>query len=295
MKQLSRFWTHAEVDTSEDYEQFQKLGKGEQLVIKGILAFFANFDQVVNENISFNMYDKIKCFEGRASYAIQFNMEHIHAMMYNLLIDAYFKDPDEREELYAAAYNFKILNKMRLWVEKWIGEGTVFEEKLLTCGCIEAIIFSGAFAVIYKYKEDGILPGLTMANELISIDEGFHVENAYEIYSWCSQLRDDIVYQIVDESVNLSDELYTEFIPTRLVSMSSKHMGIYTRFLANRFLVQLGYDELYEKVYNPFDFMEKISQRQKSNFFELRVTEYEKVTTVVENYSKKITSLLEDF
>jgi ribonucleoside-diphosphate reductase beta chain len=45
--------------------------------------------------------------------------------------------------------------------------------------------------------------------------------------------------------------------------------------------VQLGYSKIWNTE-NPFDFMELISLRPKSNFFELRVGEYAK-STISEN------------
>lgn len=55
--------------------------------------------------------------------------------------------------------------------------------------------------------------------------------------------------------------------------MNAKLMSQYIEFVADRLLVQLGY----EKIYNvgcPFDFMEQISIEGKTNFFEKRVGEY---------------------
>ena len=52
-------------------------------------------------------------------------------------------------------------------------------------------------------------------------------------------------------------------------------MSEYIEFVANRLLVQLGYEKLYNAK-NPFDFMELISLRPKANFFEVRVGEYVK-------------------
>ena len=52
-------------------------------------------------------------------------------------------------------------------------------------------------------------------------------------------------------------------------------MSQYIRFVADRLLLQLGYDKLYN-VANPFSWMEMISMEGKTNFFEKRVGEYQK-------------------
>jgi len=50
-------------------------------------------------------------------------------------------------------------------------------------------------------------------------------------------------------------------------------MKQYIEFIADRLVVQLGFDKIYRST-NPFDFMELISVESKTNFFEKRVSEY---------------------
>jgi ribonucleotide reductase beta subunit family protein with ferritin-like domain len=50
-------------------------------------------------------------------------------------------------------------------------------------------------------------------------------------------------------------------------------MKQYIEFVADRLLVQLGCDKVYNSG-NPFEFMELISMEGKTNFFEKRVGEY---------------------
>ena len=50
-------------------------------------------------------------------------------------------------------------------------------------------------------------------------------------------------------------------------------MSNYIEFVADRLIMQLGYNKLYNTS-NPFDFMEMISLQGKTNFFEKRVSEY---------------------
>ena len=55
--------------------------------------------------------------------------------------------------------------------------------------------------------------------------------------------------------------------------MNSTLMSQYIEFIADRLVVQLGYDKIYHST-NPFNFMELISVESKTNFFEKRVSEY---------------------
>ena len=57
--------------------------------------------------------------------------------------------------------------------------------------------------------------------------------------------------------------------------MNATLMCQYIEFVADRLLVSLGNDKVYN-VTNPFDFMDMISLQGKTNFFEKRVSDYSK-------------------
>lgn len=57
--------------------------------------------------------------------------------------------------------------------------------------------------------------------------------------------------------------------------MNATLMAQYISYVADRLLVALGYNKLYN-ISNPFDWMEMISLQGKANFFERRVGEYQK-------------------
>ena len=57
--------------------------------------------------------------------------------------------------------------------------------------------------------------------------------------------------------------------------MNAILMAKYLEFVTDRLLVELGCDKEYNTT-NPFDFMDMISLQGKTNFFEKRVSEYQK-------------------
>lgn len=52
----------------------------------------------------------------------------------------------------------------------------------------------------------------------------------------------------------------------------------YIEYVSDKLLKQLGYDAIYNSS-NPFSWMNLISMENKTNFFENRVTEYQKSNT----------------
>ena len=118
------------------------------------------------------------------------------------------------------------------------------------------------------------MPGLTFSNELISRDEALHTEFAILLYKKLQkQVSKKRVHEIIKEAVEIEKEFICEALPCKLISMNSTLMSAYIEFVADRLVMQIGFDPIY-KTANPFDFMELISIEGKTNFFEKRVGEY---------------------
>jgi ribonucleotide reductase beta subunit family protein with ferritin-like domain len=118
------------------------------------------------------------------------------------------------------------------------------------------------------------MPGLTLSNEFISRDEALHTEVAILLYSkLAKKLAKRRIHEIITEAVEIEKEFITEALPCRLIGMNAHLMTQYIEFVADRLVVQLGYDKIY-KTANPFDFMELISVEKKVNFFEHTNSEY---------------------
>ena len=118
------------------------------------------------------------------------------------------------------------------------------------------------------------MPGLTFSNELISRDEALHTEFAVLLYKKLEKkLKKSKVHEMIKEAVEIEKEFITEALPCRLIGMNSTLMCQYIEFVADRLVLQLGYEAIYNAT-NPFDFMEMISIEGKTNFFEKRVGEY---------------------
>ena len=76
--------------------------------------------------------------------------------------------------------------------------------------------------------------------------------------------------------------------------MNSKLMIQYIEFVADRWLSELGYPNMFNTT-NPFDFMEMISLEGKTNFFEKRVGDYQKSGVMAGGKESQTFSTEEDF
>ncbi|EKB61170.1 ribonucleoside-diphosphate reductase small subunit [Bergeyella zoohelcum] len=290
------FWTAEEVDLSPDLHDWQnKLNDNERFFISRVLAFFAASDGIVNENLAINFLQEVQYPEARCFYGFQIMIENIHSEMYSLLIDTYVKDPTEKDYLLRAIETIPCVTKKAEWALRWIEKGS-FAERLIAFAAVEGIFFSGSFCSIFWLKKRGLMPGLTFSNELISRDEGLHCDFACLLYAnhLKNKLPEETVREIIVDAVAIEKEFVTDALPVKLIGMNAELMCQYIEFVADRLLVALGCNKVWNAT-NPFDFMELISLQGKTNFFERRVGEYQKTGVAQTNSEQNAFSLDEDF
>ncbi|QJX71333.1 ribonucleoside-diphosphate reductase small chain [Faustovirus] len=273
------FWVPEEIDLSRDAGSFASMDRNEQHFIEYILAFFAQFDGLVNLNLAERFTQEVPILEARYFYQFQIMMENIHAETYSLMLETVVKDTAKRTELLNAIKTKPIIAKMAAWAYKWFSNDSEFGIRLIGMGAVELIMFVAMFAAIYWVQKQGKLPGLGQANELIARDETQHGLFAVAVYD----LLDDkppagIISDVINECVQLSKEFIAEALPYRLPEMNVILMNEYIECIADCYLNLLGVPKLYNRK-NPFAFMENINLLNKSLFFERRVSEYQKIGT----------------
>ena len=275
-KAEASFWTAEEIDLSQDTQDWEKLSSNERHFISHVLAFFAGSDGIVNENLAVRFSNEVQIPEARCFYGFQIAMENVHAETYGLLIDTYIKGAQEKEHLFNAIETVPCVKKKAEWAMKWIDGSESFAERLVAFAAVEGIFFSGSFCSIFWMKKRGMMPGLTFSNELISRDEGLHCDFACLLYSMIANKPTEArIREIIMDAVSIEQEFVTSALPVDLIGMNSRMMAEYIEFVADRMMNSLGYNKIYNTK-NPFDWMELISLQGKTNFFEKRVSDYQK-------------------
>ena len=295
-KQEASIWTAEELDLASDLTDWaNKLNDDERFFIKHVLAFFAASDGIVNENLAENFLSEVQYTEAKFFYGFQVMMENIHSETYSLLIDTYIKDSKEKDYLFNAIETFEPVKKKAEWAMRWIDNGS-YAERLIAFAAVEGIFFSGSFCSIFWLKKRGLMPGLTFSNELISRDEGLHCDFACLLYNnhLVNKLPKEDVRKIIADAVEIEKEFVVESLPVRLIGMNSDLMCQYIEFVADRLLVELENEKIYNAT-NPFDFMDMINLQGKTNFFEKRVGEYQKAGVLNKNEGGSKISFDEEF
>jgi ribonucleoside-diphosphate reductase subunit M2 len=289
-KAEASFWTAEEVDLTKDMQDWENLKDDERFFIKHVLAFFAASDGIVNENLVERFMQEIQIPEARCFYGFQIAIENIHSEMYSLLIDSYVREAGERDKLFNAIETIPAVKKKADWALKWVNsKNASFAERIIAFASVEGIFFSGSFAAIFWLKKRGLMPGLTFSNELISRDEGLHTDFACLLFRHLvKKPSKERILEIIKDAVSIECEFLTEALPVALIGMNCDLMVQYIKFVADRLLVELECEKEY-KTSCPFDFMEAISLEGKTNFFEKRVGDYQKMGVMGTKEDNKFT------
>ena len=278
-KARASFWQPEEISLKDDLRDWNNMNDDEKHFISHILAFFSASDGIVNENLNLNFGNEVQFPEARAFYTFQTAIESIHSETYGLLLDKYIENPVEKLKLQRGIQTIESVKKKANWALKWTSSDKCFAERLIAFACVEGLMFSGSFCAIFWIKKRGLLPGLSFSNELISRDEGLHTDFAVLLYTQYikHKISQDIVWNIVKEAVSYEKEFIIDSLPCKLIGMNSDLMSQYIEFVADRLLVSLGYQKIWNTpLPDSFNFMETLSLSGKTNFFEKRVGEYAK-------------------
>lgn len=283
-KHKNTFWTVEEIDMSIDKKEWHTLSSAEQFFIENILAFFAQSDTIVLDNLITNFCQEVTIPEARFFYSFQAMIENIHSEAYSLMIDTFIDNSERKYELFNAMEKVPCVQKKANWAIKWIHENEQKKSpvalRLLAFGIVEGLFFSGSFCAIFWLKEKGkLVNSLGKSNEWISRDESLHTDFAILLYTKYVQnkIDENVVHDIMREAVQIEEEFICSSISVNMIGMNINLMKQYIHYVADRLLVQFGYSKLYYKE-NPFPFMQKISLHGKTNFFEQRSSEYNLVS-----------------
>lgn len=178
------------------------------------------------------------------------------------------------------------------YIMEWINaECPTFGERLVAFVCVEAIFFSTSFAVIFYFKKRGLLPGVCFANELIARDEGMHHQFGTELVLRLAAdaragnplgeiVPPERILEIVRSCVELEQAFVRDSLPVRLAGINEDKMCQYAEFVADRVLLDLGCERFFyagqRNPKNPCEWMESIGLHHKTNFFERRVSSYQR-------------------
>ena len=291
-------WMPQEINMTNDivlWKSEDGLTEDERMIVKRNLGFFSTADSLVANNLVLALYRLITNPECRQYILRQSLEEAIHTHAYQYCIESLGMDEGEIFNMYREV---PCVARKASWGLKYTQEisdpdfktGTEETDKqllknLIAFYCVlEGIFFYCGFTQILSMGRRNKMTGTAEQFQYILRDESMHVNFGIDVINqikienpnlWDEQMKSDAA-QMILEGTELEIQYARDTMPRGVLGMNASMMEEYLKFIANRRLTQLGLDEEFTGVTNPFPWMsEIIDLRKEKNFFETRVTDYQ--------------------
>ena len=291
-------WMPQEINMTNDivlWKSEDGLTEDERTIVKRNLGFFSTADSLVANNLVLALYRLITNPECRQYILRQSLEEAIHTHAYQYCIESLGMDEGEIFNMYR---EIPCVARKASWGLKYTQEisnpefktGTVETDKqllknLIAFYCVlEGIFFYCGFTQILSMGRRNKMTGTSEQFQYILRDESMHVNFGIDVINqikienphlWDEELKSEAA-QMILEGTELEIQYARDTMSRGVLGMNAAMMEEYLKFIANRRLTQIGLEEEFKGVSNPFPWMsEIIDLRKEKNFFETRVTEYQ--------------------
>jgi ribonucleoside-diphosphate reductase beta chain len=154
---------------------------------------------------------------------------------------------------------------------------------------MEGTQFYGLFAMILSLYRQGKLPGVGTMFRYTLRDESNHIElfrrlllelAAENPEIWTPAFQADL-RDLMAEAIELEKQFIRDCLPVSAVGLSAGEFERYIDYIADRRLEGVGLEPLVGGIDNPLPWLAELMDiRKEQNFFEGRVTEYQKASAL---------------
>ncbi|WP_199154751.1 ribonucleotide-diphosphate reductase subunit beta [Chromobacterium sp. ASV23] len=297
LAQCANHWMPQEVNMQRDIEQWKtgQLTEDEMRIVKRNLGFFVTADSLAANNIVLGTYRQITSPECRQFLLRQAFDEAIHTHAYQYIVESLGLDEGE---VFNAYHEIKSIRDKDEFLIPFIDvlcnpefkTGTVENDQkllksLIVFACImEGLFFYVGFVQILALGRQNKMTGAAEQYQYILRDESMHCNFGIDLINtiklenpllWTDSFKAEIV-ELFKQAVELEYAYAEDTMPRGVLGLNASMFKEYLRFIANRRMQQIGLDQLFPGVNNPFPWMsEMIDLKKEKNFFETRVTEYQ--------------------
>ena len=291
-------WMPQEVNMSRDIATWKDpngLTDDERRIIKRNLGFFVTADSLAANNIVLGTYRHITAPECRQFLLRQAFEEAIHTHAYQYIVESLGLD---ESEIFNAYNEVKSIRDKDEFLIPFIGaimdphfhtgtpenDQTLLKSLVVFACLMEGLFFYVGFTQILALGRQNKMTGASTQYQYILRDESMHCNFGIDLINqiklenphlWTAEFKAEL-NALFHQAVELEYRYAEDTMPRGVLGMNASMFKGYLRYIANRRATQIGLTELFPNEENPFPWMsEMIDLKKESNFFEVRVTEYQ--------------------
>ncbi len=294
-------WEPEDIPMQKDVELWRSadLSDAERWIIKMAIGYFSAAEGIVGDNIQHVTRELVTAPELKLVLGRHAHEENIHADSLVYMISSLGINPHECEAMFEdiptieRKTNFVVTNSrglrrdMDLTTTK---DKQAFTKNLFLFGqCMEGTQFYGLFGMVLSLYRQNKFPGIGQMFRYTLRDESNHIEVFRNLTMdlieenadvWTPEFKEEL-RDLMREAVDLEKEFIRDCLPVNSVGLSADEFCQYIDYIADRRLEGVGLKVLSPGIENPFPWLaEMMDIKKEQNFFEGRVTEYQKASAL---------------
>ena len=295
---VANTWVPEEVSMQKDVEMWKSptaLTEDEKRVVLWNMGFFSTAESLTANNLVLIIYKHITNPECRQYLLRQSFEEAVHTDTFIYCCDTLGLDPEKVYTMYMSIPSIKKKDDFVVAMTSSLLDPDFttqtnddiqrFVHDLVGFYLImEGIFFYAGFAMMLSLLRQNKMVGVGEQFQFILRDESVHLAFGTDLINtiiqenpviWTDAFKQTIIDDI-KQAVELESEYAQDCLPRGILGLNGHIIRTYLEYIADRRLKSINLEPVYGSK-NPFPWMsEIIDLRKEKNFFEMRVTEYQK-------------------
>ncbi|MCC5805077.1 MAG: ribonucleotide-diphosphate reductase subunit beta [Opitutales bacterium] len=292
-------WEPEDIPMQKDVEQWRDtsgtISEIDRWIIKMAIGYFSAAEGIVGDNIIHVTREVVTAPELKLVLGRHAHEENIHADSLVYMISSLGINPHECEAMFEdiptiTEKNSLVVNNSRalrkdLDFKETRNKQELAKNMFLFGQCMEGTQFYGLFGMVLSLYRQNKFPGIGQMFRYTLRDESNHIELFKHLFLdlvdenpdvWTDAFQAELT-ELMKEAVRLEKAFIADCLPVNAVGLSAEEFSQYIDYIADRRLEGVGLSPLNPGVQNPLPWLAELMDVSKEqNFFEGRVTEYQK-------------------
>ena len=291
-------WEPEDVPMGKDIEQWRDttlVSDIERWIIRMGIGYFSAAEGIVGDNIQHVVRELVTAPELKLVLGRHAHEENIHADSLLYMISSLGINPHECEAMFediptiVKKNEFVVKNSRNLRrdvdLTRLENKQALAKNIFLFGQCMEGTQFYGLFGMILSLYRQNKFPGIGQMFRYTLRDESNHIEVFRNLFMdlveenreiWTTEFKEELRATMA-EGVQLEKDFIRDCLPVNAVGLAIDEFLTYIDYIADRRLEGVGLAPLNPGAKNPLPWLaEMMDIKKEQNFFEGRVTEYQK-------------------
>jgi ribonucleoside-diphosphate reductase beta chain len=301
-KMKANHWEPEDIPMGKDIEQWRDeraVSEVERWIIRMGIGYFSAAEGIVGDNIQHVVRELVTAPELKLVLGRHAHEENIHADSLLYMIASLAINPHECEAMFEDVPTIVRKNEFVTRISRDLRRDldlTREENKQLLAKnifvfgqCMEGTQFYGLFGMVLSLYRQNKFPGIGQMFRYTLRDESNHIEVFRNLFMdlveenreiWTPDFKEEL-RGLMREAIALEKDFIGDCLPVNAVGLRLEDFQTYIDYIADRRLEGCGLAPLSGGIKNPLPWLaEMMDIKKEQNFFEGRVTEYQKASSL---------------